>query len=181
MKALLLILILFLLTIPTFAQDAITEASPRYNKKIISSEEQILEYVYSLGNIYNWHKNNPPFCNIIKGGYAVEGDNIPIGDFLGFGVISGETWDELDLKEDRVYKEGNNFIVERNVCIFPNCKLSPDWNWDKEFGEFDWERDTKDAKIMRIKETISPTGEYYSETIEVITDSPPLVEIFHWE
>jgi hypothetical protein len=117
-------------------------------------------YVYKTANKY------PPFCQIIKGTYLGEDSNSD--SFLGFGVITADTWDELGLQEDIVYKDGNNFIVERNICLFPNYN-----------AEWDWDKNTKDAKLVRIQEIVTPEGGYSYEVIKVITNEPPLIQIFH--
>ena len=136
-------------------------------KDAIKTEEDALSYVYSLSDIFNWDNNEPPFCQIIKGGFLDEHD----GDtFMGLGVITAETWDKLGLQEDVVYKEGKNFVVERNICILPNYKKGV----TQDFSEH-----AKDAKLVRVRETVTPAREYSSDIIKIITDKPPLIEIFH--
>lgn len=142
---------------------------------IITTKDDAIGYVYSLTGIGAWHTISPPMIGIGKGYYKQPGH--PQGDFLRFGTISGETWDSLGLKDDKVYKDGENFIIERNVCVLPNWVVNgwatPDDDTYKEY--------TKGAKIIRIRETVTPSAEHSFETLEVITDKPPLMEIFHWE
>ena len=137
-----------------------------------AGEDEPLNAVYSLAHVFNWSGDNPLMIQIIGGVYAPEGFPAPEGDYLGWGVISGRTWDSLGLKKDRFYKEKDGFIIERNVCILPDLVSCTDINAGN------YREAAKGAKLARIKETL--TNKRYSlEVLEVMTGDPPLGEIFH--
>ena len=168
---LLLILVILLFNPPIFSKD---------NSYIFSLKEAH-DYVYSRSNKYNWYKNKPPYCKIVKGGYLdISDEDAEEGNFYGFGVISGEAWDKLGLQEDRLYKEGQTFVIERNICLFPNYRLGAGLDWPRyKHRLFDKSRDAKDAKIVRIREAVSSQGNYSFEVLEVISKNPPLEQIFY--
>ena len=140
----------------------------------IASENDALNYVYSLTDVFNWKKNNPPMIQIIKGFYAAEGQTLQAGRFLGWGVISDKTWNKLKLEDDKIYRKRDVFIIERNVCILPNLKPR------NRITVSNYPETTRGAMLVRIRETL--TNKRYSyATLGVITDNPPLREIFHWE
>jgi hypothetical protein len=151
------------------------------NSEIITSLEEAHNYVYFRSNQNNWYKNKPVFCSIIKGGYLIVIDkDLDTRHFYGFGVIAAESWDALKLKEDVVYKEGQTFVIERNVCLFPNYRLNSGLDWGKyKKNLFKESRDARDAKIVRVREAVSMQGEYNMEILEVISENPPLAEIFY--
>jgi len=144
-------------------------------EEAITTKEQAIVYAYLLTGITSWNTINPPTIGIKKGYYKQPGH--PQGDFLKFGVISGETWDSLGLKDDKVYENSKDFIIERNVCVLPNWKVDAWATLDSD----NYKEYIKGAKIIRIRETITPLLEHSSEVLEVITGKPPLMEIFHWE
>jgi len=142
----------------------------------ITNEKMARDYVYSLTDIVNWNKNNPAMISIIKGYYQQKKGKADVGEnLLGFGVISTKIWNDLNLKDDFIRREGDSFIIERNVCMLPNlppqAELSP-----LNFAEY-----TKGAKIVRIRETLTSGAQYTCETVEVISNDPPLNKIFHYE
>jgi len=140
----------------------------------IADQTMARDYVYSLTNIRNWNKNNPPMISIIKGYYVPEkGTSGVKEDLLGSGVISTKTWNKLNLKEANLYREGEHFIIERNVCVLPNLPLQAD------LTKNNFDKYAEGAKIVRIKETLTPGASYTCEFLEVITEEPPLDEIFH--
>lgn len=151
------------------------------NTKLITSLKEAHNYVYFRSSKHNWYRNKPVFCSIIKGGYSnIDDKDLNSKRFYGFGVIAAETWDALKLEEDIAYKEGQTFVIERNICLFPNYRLNAGLDWAKYKKElFKEERDTKDAKIVRVREAVSPQGEYNMEILEVISENLPLAEIFY--
>jgi len=139
----------------------------------ITTEKDASDHVYSLTNVFNWSENNPPMIQVIKGYYAPEGENLDrAGISPGFGVISVKTWNELGLKDDRLYKEGDKFIIERNVCILPSVTSRA------EITAANFTRLTRGARLVRVRETLT-NASYGYEVIEVITENPPLRELFH--